>query len=105
MEENQYLIPANSKKSMLILGYFTAVDLVVFLMGVAFTLILLFLVQTSTIKLLILVILPGLISALLVLPVPHYHNVMQLLTNFYDYYTKSRMYCWKGWCATSEEEN
>ena len=103
MEENQYLIPANSKKSMLILGYFTPVDLVVFIMGVAFTMILLFIVQTSTIKLLLLVILPALISALLVLPVPHYHNVMQLLTNFYDYYTKNRKYCWKGWCATSED--
>ena len=103
MEGNSYLIPANSKKSMLILGYFTTVDLVVFLMGIAFTIILLFMIQTSTILLLLLVILPGLISAFLVLPVPHYHNIMQLMTNFYDYYTKNRRYCWKGWCATSED--
>lgn len=98
-----YLIPANSKKSMLILGYFTPVDLVVFLMGVTFSLILLFMVKTSTIGILLLVILPGLISAFLVLPVPHYHNIMQLITNFYDYYTKNRRYYWKGWCVTSEE--
>ena len=103
MEENNYLIPANSKKSMLILGYFTPVDLVVFLMGITFSLILLFMVKTSSIRLLLLVILPGLISAFLVLPVPHYHNIMQLITNFYDYFTKCKRYYWKGWCATSEE--
>ena len=100
---NNYLIPANSKKSMLILGYFTPVDLVVFLMGILFTVILLFMVQTSTIIILFLVIAPALISAFLILPVPHYHNMMQLLTNFYDYSTKNKKYCWKGWCATSEE--
>ena len=103
MDSNSYLIPANSKKSMLILGYFTTLDLVVFLMGVTFTIILLFMIKTSTIWLLIMVILPALISAFLVLPVPHYHNIMQLLTNFYDYFTKNNRYYWKGWCATSEE--
>lgn len=103
MDENSYLIPANSKKSMLILGYFTPVDLVVFLMGITFSLILLFMVKTSSIGILLLVILPGLISAFMVLPVPHYHNIMQLITNFYDYFTKNNRYYWKGWCATSEE--
>lgn len=103
MEGNSYLIPANSKKSMLILGYFTSLDLIVFLMGITFTIILLFMIQTSTIVLLLLVILPALISTFLVLPVPHYHNIMQLITNVYDYYTRNRRYYWKGWCVTSEE--
>lgn len=103
MEGNSYLIPANSKKSMLILGYFTSLDLIVFLMGITFTIILLFMIQTSTIVLLLLVILPALISTFLVLPVPHYHNIMQLITNVYDYYTGNRRYYWKGWCVTSEE--
>ena len=105
MDKNSYLIPANSKKSMLILGYFTPLDLVVFLMGITFTLILVFMIKTSTFLLLILAIAPGLISAFLVLPVPHYHNMMQLITNFYDYYTKNRRYYWKGWCVTSEENS
>lgn len=105
MDRNSYLIPANSKKSMLILGYFTPIDLVVFLMGITFTLILVFMIKTSTFLLLILAISPALISSFLVLPVPHYHNMMQLLTNFYDYYTKNRRYYWKGWCVTSEENS
>ena len=103
MEENQYLIPANSKKSMLILGYFTPVDLVIFVMGILFTVILLFMIKSSTFVLLLLVISPALISAFLILPVPHYHNMLQLITNFYDFITKNRRYYWKGWCATSEE--
>lgn len=103
MEENQYLIPANSKKSMLILGYFTPVDLVIFVMGILFTVILLFMIKSSTFVLLLLVISPALISAFLILPVPHYHNMLQLITNFYDFMTKNRRYYWKGWCATSEE--
>lgn len=105
MDKNSYLIPANSKKSMLILGYFTPLDLVVFLMGITFTLILVFMIKTSTFLLLILAVTPGLTSAFLVLPVPHYHNMMQLITNFYDYYTKNRRYYWKGWCVTSEENS
>ena len=101
--ENQYLIPANSKKSMLILGFFTPVDLAVFLMGLVFSIGLLIAVQTSTIKILLLVITPALISAFLVLPVPYYHNILQFLTNIYYFFTKNRKYYWKGWCATSEE--
>lgn len=103
MEENTYLIPANSKKSMLILGFFTPIDLVIFLMGVTYTLILLFMVKTSNIFLLMLVVSPGLISAFLILPVPNYHNIMQLITNFYYYLTKNRRYYWRGWCATNED--
>ena len=103
MDNNSYLIPANSKKSMLMLGYFTLLDLIVFLMGVLFTIILLFMIRTSTIWLLLMVILPALISTFLVLPVPHYHNMMQLIINIYDFFTKNRRYYWKGWCVTSEE--
>ena len=33
--DNSYLIPANSKKSMLILGYFNTVDLIIFGCGLA----------------------------------------------------------------------
>ena len=101
--ENEYLIPANSKKSMLILGFFTLLDLLVFILGIIFTVAMLILIQTSTIKILLLVITPSLISAFLVLPVPYYHNILQLITNFYNYFTGNKRYYWKGWCATNEE--
>jgi len=34
---------------------------------------------------------------LLVFPVPHYHNVMQLLTNIFKYYSGRKKYEWRGW--------
>ncbi len=53
----------------------------------------------------LLIILPALISTFLVLPVPYYNNVNQLITNVIQFFTKTRRYYWKGWCASSEEEN
>lgn len=104
MDKNLYLIPANSKKSMLILGFFTPVDLFIFGMGIVFTIFLLMFVQTADLKVMLLIILPALISTFLILPVPHYHNMYQLLTNVYNFFTKTRRYYWKGWCVSSYEE-
>ncbi len=42
-----YLIPANSKKSEMILGMFTTVDLILFLSGIGLTLILLLAILLS----------------------------------------------------------
>lgn len=101
---DNYLIPANSKKSKLILGFFTPVDLVIFGMGILFSIFLLMFVQTNNIKIMLLIILPALISTFLVLPVPYYHNINQLFANIYNYFTKPRRYYWKGWCITSEDK-
>ena len=102
MEDN-YLIPANSKKSMLILGFFTPIDLFIFAMGLVFSIIMLILIQSTKIQVMLLIITPALISAFMVLPIPYYHNVLQLLTNIFNFLSKSRRYYWKGWCVTSEE--
>ena len=99
--EDSYLIPANSKKSMLILGYFTPVDLFIFAMGIVFSLIMLVTVNTNKLYIMILIISPALISAFCCLPIPNYHNVLQLITNVYDFFTKRRRYYWKGWCVSS----
>lgn len=103
--EEHYLIPANSKKSQLILGFFTVVDLFIFAIGLIYSIALLIIVQTTKIQIMLLIILPALISTFLVLPVPYYHNVNQLITNVIQFFTKTRRYYWKGWCASSEEEN
>ncbi len=95
---NQYLIPANTKKSKLILGFFTPIDLVIFGVGCTLTIIMLIVFQNLTIQLALLVLLPALISALLVAPVPNYHNVLQLLTNILRYVMNRKRYYWKGWC-------
>ncbi len=101
---NNYLIPANSKKSMLILGFFTPVDLVIFGIGCTITLGLLFLLNDKMdMSSLLLVLCPALISAFLVMPVPNYHNVLQLLTNIILFgFNRKRLY-WKGWCIRDEK--
>ena len=95
---NNYLIPANSKKSQLILGFLTGIDLAIFLTGLGITLIFLLLFRNPGVLLMVLMLLPLLVATLLVLPVPHYHNVLQLITNVVSYFTGRRRYMWKGWC-------
>lgn len=102
--ENEYLIPANSKKSMLILGFFTPVDLIIFILGIVFSITMLVVIQSSTLLIMLLIMLPALISTFLILPVPYYHNILQLITNVYEFLFKTRRYYWKGWCVTSDDE-
>lgn len=101
---NQYIIPANSKKSALILGFFTPVDLIIFAVGCLITFFALALVKTAVFGEMILIVSPALISAFLVAPVPNYHNVLQLLTNIIMFFINRRKYYWKGWCVTDGEE-
>lgn len=102
---NQYLIPANSKKSQLILGIFTPVDLAVFGTGVAITVFLLIIIKSSNMGQLLLMISPALFSALMIMPVPPYHNVMTLLGNIIKFYTGIKKYYWRGWCASYDEQS
>jgi len=95
---DNYLIPANTKKSQLILGFFTPLDLILFSSGCLISFALLFVVRNLTITLIIIIMLPALIATFLVMPVPHYHNVLQLLTNIFNFFTNRRQYFWRGWC-------
>jgi hypothetical protein len=100
---NDYLIPANSKKSQLILGFMTGIDLAIFLTGLGVTLFLLMIFRDLSLFMMILVLLPLLIAAFLVLPVPHYHNMLQLITNIITFFLGRRQYLWKGWCIQDGE--
>lgn len=95
----RYLIPANSKKSEMILGMFTGVDLALFLSGLGLTLIMMLAIHTDTFVGMILILLPALLASFLVFPVPNYHNILQLIMNIYTFYfVRQRTYKWKGWC-------
>lgn len=102
--ENNYLIPANSKKSQLILGFFTPLDLTLFGSGCFLTILLLVLIQDATMGELIIIILPAVITGFLVMPVLYYHNVLQLLINIINFFTSNRRYTWRGWCVYDERE-
>ncbi len=100
---NDYLVPANTKKSSLILGLFRKVDLIV--MGIGFTifLILAFAFSMDTLGEVITAIIPLLVTITLVSPMPNYHNVMQFLVNIYTFFTRRRRYLWKGWSYKLDE--
>ena len=99
--ENNYLIPANSKKSQLILGFFNGFDLVVFIVGVSITVLMLLLIKTDKLAVMIGLISPALIAAFLVAPVPNYHNVMTLIGNVNRFFTGRKKYYWRGWCISN----
>jgi len=96
--QNNYLIPANTKKSQLILGFFTPTDLIIFIVGCAWSFIMLILVRSINLGILLLIMVPALVATFLVMPVPHYHNILQLLTNIFNFYSNRRQYYWRGWC-------
>jgi hypothetical protein len=99
MNNNNFLIPANSKKSQLILGFFTGFDLAVFLGGVVFSIILLCLIKSDNLMVMLGLASPAILAAFLVAPVPNYHNVMTLIGNIYRYSTGRKKYYWRGWCV------
>ncbi len=99
---DSFIIPANTKKSQLILGFFTPTDLIIFLTGVSLTIILLLIMQNASFVELVLILMPALVTGFLVMPVPNYHNVLQLVTNIIDFYKGRRNYYWKGWCIRDE---
>ena len=101
---NQYLIPANTKKGQLILGMFKPIDLGIFITGVVVTIILFLIFSRFDISGLIslLAILPVGIAGLLVFPIPNYHNVRVVLGEIINFYSNNRNYKWRGWCAVYE---
>ncbi len=95
---DQYLIPANTKRGQLILGWFRPFDLALFGVGILLTLLLLaFLNQTGT-AFILLEISPALITGFLVMPVPYYHNMLNIIVEMYQFLTNRQTYRWKGWC-------
>ena len=100
-----YLIPANSKKSALIFGLFTTGDLVLFSIGIALSLILLLALDVQKLLFAIIALLPVLITGFLVLPVPNYHNMRTLIHSVISFYVNQRKFKWKGWCVPHGEES
>ena len=104
---NSYLIPANSKKSELILGLFKPFDLILFGTGLAITTILIIAFQGDlhTLGAAIGVLAPALITGFLVFPVPNYHNILQLIINVYTFFfVRQRIYKWRGWCFKDDRK-
>ena len=93
-----YLIPANSKKSMLLFGLFTKLDLVLFTVGVSASLLALLIFPIDELTYAIIALAPGLIAGFLVIPIPNYHNMRVVIKSLIEFYTTRQKYVWKGWC-------
>ncbi len=104
MGNNQYLIPANSKKSMLILGFFNTMDLIIFSTGCVITFIFLFIFKANDLKQAFIIIAPALIGAFLVLPVPNHHNIRTFIANVYNYFSGRKTFYWRGWCINGKDK-
>ena len=98
MNNNSYLVPANSKKGTLILNIFLLFDLILFGTGILVTLLLIALIPSTDVIIVVLACLPAMITGLLVVPIPNYHNVRMALISIFKFYTERRMFIWKGWC-------
>ena len=101
---NSYLIPANSKKSMLHFGLFTTSDLIIFGVGLGISLLLLMVLDVSRLSIALIAIAPGSICGFLVMPIPNYHNIRTFIKLAWEFFTTRQKYIWKGWCFKDEEE-
>lgn len=97
------LVPANAKKSMMILGFLRPMpDLLILVFGVLVTVLLLLVLNTSSLIITIAACLPAFIAVALILPIPNYHNVLVAIGSVIKYYNNRRNYVWKGWCYKDE---
>ena len=104
--QNNYLIPANSKKQTLIFGFLRPVDLIIFGVLAFVSFMLLIILPTTKVWGVILTLLPIVIGAFLVFPLPNYHNTRVLLKELYCYLFKDRRkYIWRGWCYQYEQSD
>ena len=104
MENNQFLIPANTKKGQLILSVFRPIDLAIAVTGASLSLILLILFSNMELKTWVnlLAVVPILLCGALVYPVPNYHNVLVAIQEVIAFYSNNRNYKWRGWCVVYE---
>lgn len=102
---NSFLIPANSKKSMLKFGAFNTVDLIIFGCGLGISFLMMMFLPVDKFAFAIIAILPGMICGFLVIPVPNYHNIRTVIGNAWNFYTTRQRYIWKGWCFEDGERN
>ena len=93
-----YLIPANTKRGQLILGLFRPFDLYLFGGGILVTTILLAIMPLESTAVTLLVLSPAVVCGFLVVPVPYYHNILNIIVEMYEFYTSRQTYRWKGWC-------
>lgn len=99
-----YLIPANSKKSLLIFNLFKPFDFVLFACGLGVTMVMLMIFELENMWITAMVLAPACICGFLVMPVANYHNIYTILQNAIIFLINNQRYRWRGWCFLNEKE-
>ena len=102
---NGTLVPANTKKSMLILSMLRPIDAMILGIGISISVILLILFSNGGTLITLVSCIPMAISLILVMPISNYHNTLVALQSIYRFYNERRNYIWKGWCIYDEYKN
>lgn len=103
--EDSYLIPANANRGKLLFGYFRNIDLIIFGSGFIVSFLLLMFMDLSSALMAVISLLPVGVTGFLVFPIPHYHNVLVLLQEIFNFFNNRRRFIWKGWCYKDGESN
>lgn len=99
---NEYLVPANTKKATLIFSVLRPVDALILGIGISMSVIALIILNNAGTLITIVACVPMIISLILVLPIPNYHNTLVALQSIIRFYNERRNYIWKGWCIYNE---
>lgn len=99
---NEYLVPANTKKAMLIFSILRPIDAIILGVGIGISIIALLIVNNAGTVATIIACIPMVLSLILVLPIPNYHNTLVALQSIIRFYNERRNYIWKGWCIYNE---
>lgn len=99
---NEYLVPANTKKATLIFNMLRPIDAMILGVGISISVIALLIFNNAGTVITILCCIPMLVSLILVLPIPNYHNTLVAIQSIYRYFNQRRNYIWKGWCVYDE---
>ena len=74
-----FLVPANTKKSVLIMGFKRPIDLIIGVVGLVSTVLILLILGDTNTWTTLLACLPAIVAGLLILPIPNYHNTIARL--------------------------
>lgn len=100
---NLYIIPANSKSGKLIFNIFRPFDLILVSVGLVVSVILILAIAPNSLQGTIACLIPGLVCAFLVIPIPNYHNVLVVIQEAIRFFSNRRNYKWEGWSVKKDE--
>ena len=99
---NGSLVPANTKKSMLIMSMLRPLDAMILGVGISISVILLLIFSNAGTVMTIISCIPMIVALILVMPIPNYHNTLVAIQSILRFYQERRKYIWKGWCIYDE---